>query len=115
LSKKKDKLDLELRNYEYDILCLKRRELKISMRDHEEEKDTDIMKILNIEISEFEDSYGFAETSFDGDESRISIEPPKQKVLSDNESDQEVSQKSVEIEQTDEKQRYCTLTIFQIF
>ena len=98
LSKKKQKQEIELRHYEYDILWFKRWDLKNSMGNSEEEKDSDIIKILDKEIIEFEEKYGFSESlSESGDESRLSIEPPKAKVevksdTSDEEAKEEVQE-----------------------
>lgn len=66
------------------------------MGNAEEEKDSDIIKILDKEIIEFEEKYGFSESlSESGDESRLSIEPPKANVevksdTSDEEAKEEV-------------------------
>ena len=98
LSKKKQNQEIELRHYEYDILWFKRWDLKNSMGNAEEEKDSDIIKILDKEIIEFEEKYGFSESlSESGDESRLSIEPPKAKVevksdTSDEEAKEEVQE-----------------------
>lgn len=91
LAKKKEKQELEIRNFEYDLLWLKRKELKYSLRDPSEEyKESDVMKILTKEIVELEDKFGFWEKSDSGDESKLSNDQNINKnkpVSSDIESD----------------------------
>ena len=70
----------------------------------EEEKDTDIVKILDKEIIEFEEKYGFSETlSESGDESKLSIEQVKTKQeVKSNLTDEDIKEETpAELEQNE--------------
>lgn len=89
---------------------MKRRELKTALRDTPDDTvtQTDITKILDIEILEFEEKYDFEEYAYDNDESRVSVQSAKQKIgqsdSDQNDDDDEVRSSSDKSSQkSDEK------------
>lgn len=100
LTKKKTTEELKLREYEYNILCLKRREIKASYQDSEAVQEADTFKIINREIVEMEEKYGFTENSDSENESKLSIDnrtPTKKPV--DTESEKSVEEPDEEVEE----------------